>query len=127
MKTGFAYLVMTFAAAAPLVGQGSGPDVKAYHDMNVDSLTARYRLNAGQKTKTIGLLKTWTDTTAPTMSWMAAQKKTGATLNADSARKIDNATAKFNADFRAILNADQALRFDSIHKSRAPTHRPGGA
>ncbi|MGH7582028.1 MAG: hypothetical protein ACREL5_02230 [Gemmatimonadales bacterium] len=126
MKTGFTYLVVTLAAVAPLAAQKAGPDVRAYHDMNVDTLTAVYRLDAGQKKKTIGLLKTWTDTTAPTLSWMAAQKKTGAALNADSSRKIDGATAKFNADFRAILNADQVRRFDAIHKPRVPAHRSGG-
>ena len=126
MKSRFALLAMVVVAAAPLAAQGGGGMGRGGGNrmMNADTLTAVYNLSADQKTKTIALIKVYNDGTAATQAWMMAQRQAGEARNADSAKKVQDAAAKFNADFKALLAGPQIAKFDSIQAARAA--RMGG-
>ena len=126
MKSRFALLVMVVACAAPLAAQGGGGGMGRGGNrmMNIDTLTATYSLSADQKTKAEGLIKIYNDNTAATMAWMRAQMQSGGGRNADSSKKVQDAMAKFNADFKALLAGPQITKFDSIQAARAA--RMGG-
>ena len=81
-------------------------------------------LSPEQVTKATAILKEYNDARTPLMSYMMTQRQAQAEINADSQKKSAALTAKFNADFKAILNADQAKIFDSVQAARAA--RMGG-
>ena len=123
MKSRLALLVMVVVSAAPLAAQGGGGGMgRGNRMMNADTLTAVYSLSAEQKTKTEGLLKIYNDGTAATMAWIRTQPRGSAPP--DSMKKIQDAMAKFNADFKALLAGPQIAKFDSIQAARAA--RMGG-
>jgi len=115
------------ACASPLAAQGGGRMGGGRNVLNADTLTAQYNLTADQKTKTIALIKTYNDNTAATMAWMRSEQQSGGTRNADSAKKVADARATFDAAFKALLVGPQAARFDSVQAARAARGRgPGG-
>lgn len=124
MKSRLALLAMVVVSAAPLAAQGGGGmgRMGGNRMMNADTLTAVYSLSADQKTKTEGLLKIYNDGTAATMAWIRTQPRGSAPP--DSMKKIQEAMAKFNADFKALLAGPQIAKFDSIQAARAA--RMGG-
>jgi hypothetical protein len=124
MKSRLALLAMVVVSAAPLAAQGGGGmgRMGGTRMMNADTLTAVYSLSADQKTKTEGLLKIYNDGTAATMAWIRTQPRGSAPP--DSMKKIQDAMAKFNADFKALLAGPQIAKFDSIQAARAA--RMGG-
>lgn len=125
MKARFAMLAVAVVCAAPLAAQGGGMmGMRGNRMMNADTLTAIYSLSAEQKTKTEGLIKIYTDNTAATRAWMMAQQQAGEARNADSGKKVSDAMAKFNADFKALLTGPQIAKFDSVQAARAA--RMGG-
>ncbi|MGH7592815.1 MAG: hypothetical protein ACRELE_03045 [Gemmatimonadales bacterium] len=133
MTSRFALLAMVVVTAAPLAAQGGGGGMgggrMGGRGMNADALTAQYDLSADQKTKTEALLKIFSDGTASTQAWMMAQRQAGETRNADSAKKVGEAMAKFNADFKALLAGPQLAKFDSVQAARAARMQgrgPGG-
>jgi hypothetical protein len=127
MKSRFALLAMVLVSAAPLAAQGGGGmggGRGGNRMMNIDTLTATYSLSADQKTKAEGLIKIYNDGTAATMAWMRTQRQAQAEIPADSSKKVTDAMAKFNADFKALLAGPQIAKFDSIQAARAA--RMGG-
>lgn len=123
MKSRFALLAMVLVSAAPLAAQGGGGMGRGGNRMmNADTLTAVYGLSAEQKTKTEGLIKIYNDGTAATMAWVRTQPRGSAPP--DSMKKLQDAMAKFNADFKALLAGPQIAKFDSIQAARAA--RMGG-
>jgi hypothetical protein len=132
MKSRFALLAMVLVSAAPLAAQGGGGmggGRGGNRMMNIDTMTAMYSLSADQKTKTEGLIKIYNDGTAATMAWMREQMQSGGGRNADSTKKVQDAMAKFNADFKALLAGPQIAKFDSVQAARAARMRgrgPGG-
>jgi hypothetical protein len=124
MKSRLALLAMVLVSAAPLAAQGGGGmgGGRGNRMMNVDTLTAMYSLSADQKTKTEGFIKIYNDGTAATMAWVRTQPRGSAPP--DSIKKLQDAMAKFNADFKAILAGPQIAKFDSIQAARAA--RMGG-
>ena len=127
MKSRFALLAMVLVSAAPLAaqgggGMGGGGGRGGNRMMNADTLTALYGLSADQKTKTEGLIKIYNDGTAATMAWVRTQPRGSAPP--DSMKKLQDASAKFNSDFKALLAGPQIAKFDSIQAARAA--RMGG-
>jgi hypothetical protein len=125
MKSRFALLAMVLVSAAPLAAQGGGGmggGRGGNRMMNIDTLTATYSLSSDQKTKAEGLIKIYNDGTAATMAWIRTQPRGSAPP--DSMKKMQDAMAKFNADFKALLAGPQIARFDSIQAARAA--RMGG-
>lgn len=129
MKSRFALLALAMVcAAAPLAAQGGGGGGRrggGGRGMNIDNLATMYSLSADQRTKTEALIKIFTDGTAATQTWIMSERQAGAVQNADSAKKIADARAKFNADFKALLTADQSKKFDSV-QANPPARRGGG-
>lgn len=136
MKSRFALLAMAVVSAAPLAAQGGGMGGMSMGGgrggsrmMNIDRLTATYNLSAEQKTKAEGLIKIFNDGTAATQAWMMAQRQAAEARNADSAKKVMDAMAKFHAGFKALLAGPQIAKFDSIqaaHAARMGGRGPGG-
>jgi len=125
MTARFALVAMMLVAVAPLSAQRRGG--RGGGAMNIDQLTSTYSLTGEQKPKVEALIKTYDETSQPTMAWMASERANGAVTNADSAKKIADARTTFNAAFKAILTAPQAEKFDSIQKVMASRVRGGGA
>lgn len=88
-------------------------------------MTTQYSLSADQKTKTEALVKIFTDGTAATQAWIQSERQAGAAVNADSMKKVADARAKFDADFKALLTADQSRLFDSVAAQRGAGRRGG--
>jgi hypothetical protein len=128
MKFRFALLAMLVGVAAPLAAQGGGGGGgrRGGGAMNIDQLTTQYALSSDQKTKTEALLKIYNDGTTATQAWMRSEAQAGAARNADSTKKVAEALAKFNADFKALLAGPQIAKFDSIQTARASSRRGGG-
>jgi len=124
MKPRFALLAMVLVSAAPLAAQGGGGMGRGNRMMNADTLTALYGLSAEQKTKTEGLIKIYNDGTAATMAWMRTQRQAQEPVPPDTTKKLQDAMAKFNTDFKALLAGPQIAKFDSIQAARAA--RMGG-
>ena len=117
MKSRFALLAMVLVSAAPLAAQGGGGmGGRGNRMMNADTLTALYGLSADQKTKTEGFIKIYNDGTAATMAWVRTQPRGSAPP--DSMKKLQDAMAKFNTDFKAILAGPQIAKFDGWTRSR---------
>jgi protein CpxP len=129
MKSRYALLALAVVcAAAPLAAQGGGGGGRrgGGGGMNVDQMTTQYSLSADQKTKTVALIKIFTDGTAATQAWMMSEQQAGAARNADSTQKVTDARTKFNADFKALLTPDQSKTFDSVQTANAGRRRGGG-
>lgn len=130
MKSCLALLAMVVVAAAPLAAQGGGGGgmgrAGGGRGMSIDQLTTQYSLSSDQKTKTDALLKIYNDGTTATQAWIRSEQQAGAARNADSAKKVSDALAKFNADFKALLAGPQIAKFDSIQAARAGSRRGGG-
>ena len=94
--------------------------------MNIDNLTATYKLTADQKTRTEALVKAYTTATQPTLAWMASERRAGGAANTDSLMKIADARAAFDTGFKALLTDPQAQVFDSVRKAQAGRRRGGG-
>jgi Spy/CpxP family protein refolding chaperone len=131
MKSRFALLAMMVVAAAPLAAQGGGGGGGrrgggGRGGMDIEQMTTQYNLSSDQKTKATALIKIYTDGTAATQTWMASERAAGAAQNVDSMKKISDARAKFNADFKALLTPDQAKTFDSVQTAQQGRRRGGG-
>lgn len=124
MKARFALVAMMLVAVAPLSAQRRGGRGGG---MSIEQLTSTYTLTSDQKSKTEALLKTYDEKTQPTMAWMASERANGAVTNADSSKKLADLRTRFNTDFKAILTAPQAEKFDSIQRVMASRVRGGGA
>lgn len=122
MKFRFALLATLVVVAAPLAAQGGR---RGGGGMNVDNMATMYTLSADQKTRTDSLVKIFTAGTAATQAWIRSEAQAGAVANADSAKKVADARARFNADFKALLTPDQAKKFDSV-QANPPARRGGG-
>ena len=130
MKSRFALVAMMLVAAAPLAAQGGGGGGGGRGGrgggMNIDNMTTMYSLSADQKTKAEALIKIYTDQTTATQQWIMSQRQAGATANPDSAKKLTDARAKFNADFKALLTADQSKEVPIPVQANPPQRRGGG-
>lgn len=124
MKSRMALLTMLVVAAAPLAAQQGG--MQRGGGNNIEALTTLYSLTPEQKTKAEAALKVYTDASTPLRTYMMAQRQAQAEVHADSMKKSQELTAKWNEAFKAILTGDQVKKFDSVQAARANRQRPGG-
>jgi hypothetical protein len=134
MKSRFALVAVMALLAAPVAAQGGGGGGGGMgggggrgggRGMNIEALTTTYTLSAEQVKKADALLVSYNAAVQPLMQYMMAARQDGGEVNADSMTKQRELRTKFNADFKAILNADQAKKFDSV-QAAAPQGRGGG-
>ncbi len=131
MKSRFALVAVMALLAAPVAAQGGGGGGMGGgggrgggRGMNIDALTTMYTLTPEQVKKADALLVTYNAAAQPLQQYMMAARQGGGEINADSAKKSTELRAKFNADFKALLDADQAKKFDSVQAN--PPQRGGG-
>lgn len=124
MKARFALLALATVVAAPLAAQGGG--MRGGAQLNIDNLTTMYTLSDEQKTQTTALLATYNESTKGVRDWMTKLRESGdmqamrsAPGAADSTKKLQDARAKFDADFKAVLVGTQVAKFDSVAAARA--------
>jgi len=123
MKARFALVALMSVVAAPLAAQGG---MRMGGQLNIESLGTMYSLSAEQKSSTEALLKTYNASTMGVQAWMTKMRESGdmAAMRtgpgaADSMKKMTDARAKFDADFKAILIGTQVAKFDSVATARA--------
>jgi Spy/CpxP family protein refolding chaperone len=129
MKSRIALVALMVMATAPLAAQGgggggAGRGMGGGRGMNIEAMTALYTLTPEQVTKADALLKAYQAQVMPLQQYMMAQRQAQAEVNPDSMKKSTEARTKFNADFKALLTADQAKKFDSVQAAQAA--RMGG-
>lgn len=124
MKARFALLALATVVAAPLAAQGGG--TRGGGQLSIDNLTTMYTLSTEQKAQTTTLLATYNEATKGVQAWMAKLRESGdmqamrsAPGAADSTRKLQDARAKFDADFKSVLVGTQVAKFDSVAAARA--------
>ena len=130
MKSRFALVAVMALVAAPLAAQGGGGGGGGGgrgggRGMNIEAMTTLYTLTPEQVKKADALLVTYNAGVQPLMQYMMAARQGGGEVSPDSTKKQQELRTKFNADFKAILTADQAKKFDSV-QAAAPQGRGGG-
>ncbi|HEY4321917.1 MAG TPA: hypothetical protein VGM77_12170 [Gemmatimonadales bacterium] len=124
MKSRFALLAMLVVAAAPLAAQGGGGGGggggrggRGGRGMSIESMTTMYTLTADQVTKTQALLDDYNKNLAPLNAYM--QEAGRGNASPDSTKKMQGMRADFNTKFKALLDADQSKKFDSVQAAQA--------
>ena len=134
MKSRLALIALMTIATAPLAAQGGGMRMGGGQAMNVEALTSMYTLSTEQQTKTTTLVAAYNESTKGVQAWMMKLRESGADMAsirstpgfADSTKKMTDARAKFDADFKALLVGTQVAKFDSVTAARAARMRPQG-
>ncbi len=132
MKGRIALVALMTMATAPLAAQGGG--MRGGGAMNIESLNTLYSLSAEQKTKAETFLAAYTEATKNVMAWQMKLRESGADMQsirstpgfADSMKKVTDARAAFDAEFKSILVGTQVTKFDSVTAARAARMRPQG-
>lgn len=137
MKSRFALLTLLVIAAAPLAAQGGGGGMggggRMGGGMNIEQMSTMYSLTPDQVAKATELKKAYDASTSGVQAWMTKMRESGdmaamrdAPGAADSMKKMTDARAAFNVEFKKLLTAAQAAQFDSVQAARANRQRPGG-
>ena len=130
MKSRFALLAMMVVAAAPLAAQGGGGGGGGMRGgrggMTAEQYETTYKLTADQKAKFEPVFKAYNDHVTSLRNYRMAQGQAGAEVSPDSTKLQMDLQTKFNADFKAILTADQVKIFDSVQAARGQGRRGGG-
>ncbi len=132
MKARFALLAMV-VAAAPLAAQGGGGmggmggmggGRMARGVMNVDTMAVVLGLDEASKAKYQAVVDDYNKNNMAMMQYMRGVRTDGGEVAPDSMTKMQAMRTKVNTDLRAMLNADQQKKFDSV--VAATPQRGGG-
>lgn len=127
MKARLALLAMV-VAAAPLAAQGGGGMGRGMRAprgvMNVDTMTAVLGLDEATKAKYQSVLDDYNKNNMAMMQYRRSLQ--GEEMSPDSMKKMQDMRTKVNTDLRALLNADQQKKFDSVVAATPQFGRRGG-